>query len=111
MDSGKPLTMADRNGTPTIELATPIANDKQSAHLRVVGKEQDAGYRVEGGQLVWQKTLYEPRTTIVLPAGWEPTAVSAPATIATGRDGRVTVQIYNPRVEPLAVAIRAVHAS
>lgn len=110
MDTGKPLPCAERGGAWTIDLAAPIATDAESAHLRITGREQDATYRVEAGQLVWQKTLHEPRTSILLPAGWEVTAVSAPATITTGRDARVAIQIYDPRIEPVAVAIRAVRA-
>lgn len=113
MDTGKPLTPAESGGARTIPLATPIATDRQSAHLRITGKERDANYRVDsgaGGQLVWQTTVYEPRVTVVLPAAWEITSSSAPVTVASGRDGRVTLQFYNARLEPMAVAIRAVRA-
>jgi len=111
MDTGRALTPVQAGGAWTIPLVTPIANDRQSAHLRIAGKERDANYRIEAGpagQLAWQITVYEPRVTIVLPAGWELTAASAPLTLATGRDGRVTLQVYNSRLEPMAVAIRAV---
>lgn len=107
MDSGKPLKLGERK---EVLLAAPIHGPLESAHLKITGKEQDANYRVDAGQLVWQKTLHEPRTTIVLPAGWEVTALSTPGTIATGRDGRVTIQVYNPRVEPTVLALRAVRA-
>jgi hypothetical protein len=113
MDTGRLLTPVEAGGVWTIPLAAPIVNDRQSAHLRIAGKERDANYRIEtgpAGQLAWQITVHEPRVTIVLPAGWELTAASAPLTLATGRDGRVTLQVYNSRLEPMVVALRAVRA-
>jgi len=110
MDTGKPLAAAQRNNAWGIDLATPIASNLESAHISLAGREQDPAYQVAAGELQWQKTLHEPRTTILLPAGWELTAVSAPATVTTGRDGRVAIQVYNPRVEPVSVALRAVRA-
>jgi hypothetical protein len=107
MDTGKSLT-----GTgSSIALAAPIAGDRQSAHIRIAGQEIDPNYALEGGQLAWRLTMNEPRATVLLPAGWEVTALSAPATVATGRDGRVTIQLYNGRVDPFTVNIRAVRAS
>ncbi|HEX5069816.1 MAG TPA: hypothetical protein VFV78_06330 [Vicinamibacterales bacterium] len=110
MDTGKPLMAAPSGSTWSVALASPITNDRQSAHIRIAGREIDAKYRIEGGQLAWQLAMMEPRATVLLPAGWEPTAVSVPATVATGRDGRVAIQLYNGRVDPLVVDIRAVRA-
>jgi hypothetical protein len=107
MDSGKPLVAAERTGVWTIDLAAPIARETESAHIRIAGREIDPGYQIAAGQLQWQKTLREPRTTILLPAGWELTTLTTPATVTTTRDGRVAVQVYNPRIEPTAMALRA----
>ncbi len=107
MDTGKPLEVeADTRGRAAV-LATPLVNPSQSAHLRVSGVEQDSAYRTEGGQLFWEKTLHEPRTTILLPAGWDVMTVSTPATVSTTREGRVAIQVYNPRPEPAALNLRA----
>jgi len=111
MDTGKALTATASGSTWSIALATPITNDRQSAHIRIAGHEIDANYRLEAGQLAWQLAMLEPRATVLLPAGWEVTAVSAPATVATGRDGRIAIQLYNGRVDPLVVNIRAVRAA
>lgn len=110
MDSGRPLVLSQRGGAWTVALATAIQHERQSAHVRIAGEESDAGYRLEGSYLAWEKSVHEPRTTILLPAGWEPVAISSPATVTTTREGRVAIQVYNPRVEPAAVAIRAVRA-
>jgi hypothetical protein len=107
MDSGKVLEVSGA-GVPSVKLEAPIANESQSAHLRISGVETDPEYRLDGAQLAWSRTLYEPRTTILLPAGWEITALSTPATVSTTREGRVAIQVYNPRLEPAAIAIRAV---
>lgn len=111
MDTGKLLQAVRRGETWAIDLAAPIANDKQSAHIRLTGTLVDSGYSLQAGQLAWSMTIVEPRATALLPAGWEPTAISAPTTVTTGRDGRVAIQIYNGRVDPLVVNIRAVRAS
>jgi hypothetical protein len=107
MDLGRALDVVTEPRGRVAVLATPIANTSQSAHLRISGMEQDSAYRSEGGQLYWEKTLYEPRTTILLPAGWDVMAISTPATISATSDGRVAVQVYNPRVEPAAISLRA----
>ena len=107
MATGKPLEMVtDPKGRAAV-LSTPITNPTQSAQLRVAGTEQDSAYRTEGGQLFFEKTLYEPRTTILLPEGWDVMTVSTPATVTTTRDGRVAIQVYNPRLEPAALSVRA----
>jgi len=108
MDTGKPLRVVETSGGAAAELAVPIVSDRQTAHLRVVGREEDRAYRMESGQLAWEKTLHDPRTTVLLPPGWELTAISTPGTVTTTREDRVVVQIYNPRLEPVAIAIRAV---
>lgn len=110
MDTGAVMDGVDFAGR-TVRLAVPITTDGQSAHLRIAGVEADPNYRVDAGQLSWTRTLHEPRTTILLPAGWEVTAISTPATVTTTRDGRVAIQVYNPRLEPTAIAIRAVRPS
>lgn len=107
MDSGKPLKVTTEAGRSVAELELPIATADQSAHLRIAGVEQDAAYRVDRGELVWEKTLHEPRTTILLPSGWDVMTVSTPATIGFTPEGRVVIQVVNPRLEPAAIAVRA----
>jgi len=108
MDTGRPLRVVEASGGAAAELESPIVNDRQTAHLRVTGREDDRLYRIDNGQLAWEKTLVDPRTTVLLPPGWEITAISTPATVTTTREDRVSVQIYNPRLEPVAFALRAV---
>lgn len=64
-------------------------------------------YYLEGETLVWDRTFGRLRNTIVLPAGWYLTSSSAPATIDTLQDGRVSVYIVNSRNDEIRVYLRA----
>lgn len=108
VDTGKRLTTAKEPSSVFAVLETPITGENQSARLRVAGTLVDPAYTIDGGQLAWEHTFREPRNTIVLPAGWDVTAVSMPATVATQQDGRVVIQIYSARPDDaIKVAFRA----
>ena len=90
LDTAKPLATAKEEGAFTFaKLEVPIVNDRQSAHLRVTGTlthtGSNAGYRLEKGELVFDRTLHGLRNTIILPTGWEVAGVSQSATIGTQR--------------------------
>lgn len=71
LDTAKPLeTLKEGSGT-VAKLEVPIADDKQSAHLRVSGRAQDPAFLVENGDLVFERTLRGLRNTVLLPAGWD----------------------------------------
>lgn len=108
VDTGQPLKVSRAGKGAVIELSTPLTADGQSARLRIAGTVSEPGYRLESGALVWEWTLAEPRTTILLPSGWDVAAVSVMATVATQPDGRVAIQIYNGNPDPLRVTVRAV---
>ena len=92
-------------------LDVPITNDKQSAHLRITGTLTDPAYTVEGGDLVFARTMKGLRNTVLLPAGWDVSAVSQSATIGQ-HDGRAFVALINLNAEnQYAVRIRARRAS
>ena len=85
----------------------PITSDKQSAHLRITGTLNDPAYTVERGELVFSRTMKGLRNTVLLPAGWEVSAVSQSATIGQD-DGRAFVALINLNAEnKYAVRIRA----
>lgn len=107
LDMGTPLPVRGAAAAAAIESAEPIGAG-QSIHLRIAGTIVDQAYRVDRGQLAWERALHEPRTTILLPAGWEAIAISTPALVSTTRENRVAIQVYNPRPEPTTIAIRAV---
>ena len=81
--------------------------DKQSAHLRVTGTLTDPGYTVDGGDLVFSRTMKGLRNTVLLPAGWEVSAVSQSGTIGQYQ-GRAFVALINLNAEnQYSVRIRA----
>jgi hypothetical protein len=97
LDTAKPLT-PQRQGPIFVKLDVPITDDKQSAHLRVTGTLIDPGYKLDHGDLVFQRTLKGLRNTILLPPGWDLSAVSQSATIGT-YDGRAFVALINLNAE------------
>lgn len=62
---------------------------------------------LEGDELVWDRSFGRLRNTVVLPLGWYLTALSAPSTIQTLPDGRVSIYIVNPRNDDVRVYLRA----
>ena len=117
LDTAKPLATVKEGAATYATLEVPIKNDRQSAHLRVTGTVSGnaAGYRVDNGQLVFDRTLHGLRNTVVLPAGWELAGVSQSATIGTQRTAagpRTFVALINLNGEnQYRVEIRARKAS
>lgn len=66
-----------------------------------------ASYRREGDDLVFDRSLGRPRNTVVLPAGWYLTASSIPATVTQTSDGRVRLDFWNGRPDPVDVLLNA----
>jgi len=62
---------------------------------------------LDGDELVWDRTFGRLRNTVVLPPGWYLTALSAPSTIQTLPDGRVSIYVINPRNDDIRVYLRA----
>ena len=99
LDTARPLATAKRGAVIEAKLDVPIADDKQSAHLRITGTVKDAAaYRVDHGDLVFERTLHGLRNTIVLPHGWELSAMSQSGTIGT-YEGRTFVALINLNAE------------
>jgi hypothetical protein len=94
LDTAKPLTVESRS----VKLPLPIANDRQSAHLKVTGTLKDPAYKVVNGDLVFERTLHGLRNTVLLPAGWEVSAVSQSGTIGNYQ-GRAFVALINLNAE------------
>jgi hypothetical protein len=62
---------------------------------------------LDGDELVWDRGFGRLRNTVVLPVGWYLTALSAPSTIQTLPDGRVSIYVVNPRNDDVRVYLRA----
>ncbi len=80
----------------------------ETARVRVIETYTDPkGYRMEGGELVWDRTLGRPYNEITLPAGWKLTGMSVPAIVSTDSEGRVMCRVTNPRNDEVHVVLRA----
>jgi hypothetical protein len=66
-----------------------------------------ASYRLDGDQLVFDRSLGRPRNAVVLPEGWYLTASSIPATITQMTDGRIRLDFWNGRPDEVDVLIGA----
>jgi len=85
----------------------PLA-EGESVRVRVIETYTDpVGYRMENGELVWDRTLGRPYNDVALPAGWKLTSVSIPAIISLDSEGRVLCRFTNPRNDQLHVVLRA----
>jgi len=67
----------------------------------------EESYFIEGGEIVFARSLSVPRNSIVLPAGYELTAVNVPSQIDTEDDGRIRVSFMNPNGQSLQYTVRA----
>ena len=107
LDTARAFTPVQAGTGMVVKLDLPIVDDKQSAHLKITGKLEDGGYRMENGGLVFERILYGLRNTVLLPEGWEVAAVSQSGTIGIYR-GRVFVAFVNLNAENhYKVTIRA----
>ncbi len=108
LDTAKVLPVTKRGDASSVKLDVPIVNDKQSAHLRLTGTIHDGTYRMEDGALVFQRTVRGLRNTVILPAGYEVSAVSQSGTVGRTQDGRTFVAFVNLNGEnSYRVTIRA----
>jgi hypothetical protein len=80
----------------------------RSVRLRISETYTDEkSYRLEGEELVFDRSFGRPRNAVVLPAGWYLTASAVPATVSQTPDGRIRLDFVNPRNDEIAVLIRA----
>jgi hypothetical protein len=66
-----------------------------------------ASYRLEGDELVFDRSLGRPRNAVVLPSGWYCTFSAAPATVTQLPDGRVRLDYWDDRPEAVDVLLKA----
>jgi hypothetical protein len=79
-----------------------------SVRLRIAETYTDPkSYRMEGDELVFDRSFGRPRDAVVLPAGWYLTASSIPAMVSETSDGRIRLDFLNPRNDEIAVLIKA----
>jgi hypothetical protein len=98
LDTAKPLVTSKQGNATVVKLDVPIVDDKQSAHLKVSGTLDDAGYKISNDALTFDRTVKGLRNTILLPAGWEVTSVSQSGTVGIYQ-GRAFVAFVNLNAE------------
>jgi hypothetical protein len=86
----------------------PAVAKGRSVRLRISETYTDEkSYRLEGDELVFDRSFGRPRNAVILPAGWFLTASAVPATVTTTADGRIRLDFVNPRNDEIGVLIRA----
>ena len=80
----------------------------QSIRLRISETyTAPTSYRLDGDELVFDRSLGRPRNAVVLPAGWYLTASSIPATVTQVSDGRIRLDFWNGRPDSIDALIKA----
>jgi hypothetical protein len=103
VDVGEPITTE----AEVVVIRFPAVQQGQSARLRISETYTDAGrYYMSGDEFVWDRSLGRPRNAVVLPAGWYLTACSIPAVVGMTEDGRVRLDLDNPRTDEIAVLLK-----
>jgi hypothetical protein len=79
----------------------------ESVRVRVIETYTDpVGYRMEEGELVWDRTLGRPFDDVALPSGWMLTSVSVPAIVSLDSEGRIVCRFTNPRNDEIHVVVK-----
>ena len=94
LDTGKAFSTAKDAAATFVKLDVPIVDDRQSAHIKITGSLRDPSYKATGEEIVFDRVLYGLRNTIILPAGWDLSALSQSGTIGT-YEGRTFVALIN----------------
>ncbi|MGC1730938.1 MAG: hypothetical protein WA747_16350 [Steroidobacteraceae bacterium] len=80
----------------------------QSVRLRISETyTAPVSYRLEGDDLVFDRSFGRPRNAVVLPSGWYCTFSAAPATVSQLPDGRVRLDYWDDRPEAVDVLLKA----
>ena len=97
--------------TPTTQIVViPFAPVKQGRSVRLRISETytaPVSYRLDGDELVFDRSFGRPRNAVVLPAGWYLTASAIPATVTQLPDGRIRLDFWNGRPDDVDVLIKA----
>ena len=97
--------------TPDSEVVVirfPAVQKGRSIRLRISETYTDEkSYRLEGDELVFDRSFGRPHNAVLLPPGWFLTACAIPATVSEAPDGRIRLDFVNPRPDEIAVLIKA----
>ena len=103
IDAGGPITP----DTEVVVVYFSPVRAGQSVRLRISETyAAPQSYRLEGQDLVFDRSLGRPRNSVVLPSGWYLTESSIPAVISETSDGLIRLDFYNGRNDSLDVLIK-----
>ncbi|HKN74976.1 MAG TPA: hypothetical protein VJW94_07355 [Candidatus Acidoferrum sp.] len=104
IDAGEPVAPA----TQVVLIPFAAVKKGQSIRLRISETyTAPTSYKLDGDDLVFDRSLGRPRNAVVLPVGWYLTASSIPATVTQLPDGRIRVDYWNGRPDSVDVLIKA----
>jgi hypothetical protein len=93
--------------TQVVLISFPPMKEGQSMRLRISETyTAPASYRLDGDELVFDRSLGRPRNAVVLPAGWYLTASAIPATVTQLPDGRIRLDFWNGRPDSVDVLLK-----
>lgn len=94
--------------TQIVVIPFPAVKKGQSMRLRISETyTAPASYRLEGDELVFDRSLGRSRNAVVLPEGWYLTASAIPATVTQLPDGRIRLDFWNGRPDSVDVLVKA----
>jgi hypothetical protein len=86
----------------------PAVQAGQTLRLRIAETyTAPASYKLDGDDLVFDRSFGRPRNAVVLPSGWYCTFNAIPATLSQLPDGRVRLDYWNGRPDQIDVLIKA----
>jgi hypothetical protein len=86
----------------------PAVRAGQTLRLRIAETyTAPASYKLDGDDLVFDRSLGRPRNAVVLPSGWYCTFNAIPATVSQLPDGRVRLDYWNGRPDGVDVLLKA----
>ena len=104
LDIGEPVAP----DSEVVVIRFPAVEKGRSLRLRISETYTDEkSYRLEGDELVFDRSFGRARNAVVLPSSWYLTACPIPAVVSKTPDGRIRLDFVNPRPDEIAVLIKA----
>jgi hypothetical protein len=86
----------------------PVLQPGQTLRLRIAETyTAPVSYKLDGDELIFDRSLGRPRNAVVLPSGWYCTFSAAPATVTQLPDDRVRLDYWDDRPEGVDVLLKA----
>jgi hypothetical protein len=104
IDAGEPVSPT----TQVVLIPFPPVKKGQSIRLRISETyTAPTSYKLDGDELVFDRSLGRARNAVVLPAGWYLTVSAIPATVTQLPDGRIRLDFWNGRPDSVDVLLKA----